>query len=482
MVKDYTIRIHRIFGRSYEYDPVISANKTIRAHICGTFIAIDSSGEVRYIRTPREIPGTQQGLSTKHGMISYERFAEPQKGRLRNKPIVSLAMSSDGAWLACGEQGQAPLLCLWNLSSQIEHPRFVLNVHRFGIKLLAFSSDSRYLASIGYMHDAGIHIWDLHDECRMVFTNRVNAKIHDLKWIGENKIITCGVRHVRIWQFLPRQADYLRTHNATQTSIGVLEGRNVILGPLVHAEFTSVCLDRHSNVYLTTPHEICVYSSADVGSLRQIYHTKSAINKVVIKDDALAMRRIDGTSDLLPLMSNGKKDFRMEDMCKSQNLNNNLNGKIESEYIHDFEAPSQQANSILECMTSGQNIIAFTRNCEAIYYDTAGRILKRGTSLGNHVTAVAAISTELLVIGTTSGQIFLFDPVLHVESYKHVAHSSEVLFIKHDRATNLIASCGKDRTIQLFCLQKTETIDKLELYQTLDEHTSNVTDILFLVI
>lgn len=484
MVKDCKPSVHRVLGRSYAYDPVHSNNKQFRAQICGSLIAVDSLEGLAYIQVPRDTTNSaQSSISGKHDVTSYDQFAEPQKGKSRSKPVVSLAISGDGTWLACGEQGQAPLLCLWSLPLCDREPRFIINVHRYGIKLLAFSPDNRYLASVGYMHDAGIHVWDLQDECRMIFTNRVNAKLHDMKWINNNKIITCGVRHVRLWQLSTAGADHYRSNNVQQASTGVLDGRNVILGPLVHSEFLSICIDRQNNVYLATSHEICVYTTAGIGSLTQICHSSTAIDKISVTDGTLVMRQVDRSSHLLQLVSQDDSDIPQGD--KKYELRETHTDPSQS---RAFESASSHAlphlqgvSSVLDCVISDENCVAFTSECEAVYFDKTGNQLRRSVSPRRPVTALAAISAELLVIGSFSGQVSLFDHVQNIECAAHLAHTSEVVCIKHDPATDLVATSGRDRTIQLFSLHRNVSELKLVLYQTLDEHTGNVNDVVFMV-
>ena len=70
-------------------------------------------------------------------------------------PVRSLALSSDGRWLAWGE-GQADI-CLWDLAAERVVVR--LSAHQGWVGALAFSPDGQTLASGS--GDSTVVLWDL---------------------------------------------------------------------------------------------------------------------------------------------------------------------------------------------------------------------------------------------------------------------------------------------------------------------------------
>jgi WD40 repeat protein len=82
----------------------------------------------------------------------------------RTKLVSSFAFSPDGKWLAVAEDpgrtenGSAALVTVWNTASGKE--RWVLQGHRKGVCSMAFTRDSRRLATGGQGKD-GVKLWDL---------------------------------------------------------------------------------------------------------------------------------------------------------------------------------------------------------------------------------------------------------------------------------------------------------------------------------
>ena len=71
--------------------------------------------------------------------------------RERIKAATCLSLSPDGKWLAVGETGYSPRVLVFSVSKDVpsDLPVAAMAEHTFGVCDVAFSPDSKYLASIG---------------------------------------------------------------------------------------------------------------------------------------------------------------------------------------------------------------------------------------------------------------------------------------------------------------------------------------------
>ena len=195
--------------------------------------------------------------------------------RDRVKAISAVSFSSNGKFLAVGETGYNPraMVFLTSDEDQSNRPLSVMTEHSFGVRAVAFSPDSRYLATLGELNDGFLFIWTFDQKSgavRLHSTNKCIAKVSSMAWCGSS-LITVGVRHVKVWRV--RVTDTVRNspnkpHRrrldgdafASQTP-QPLAGRNCLLGNLVDATFTCVTpISETEAVVCTEAGHVCIIS------------------------------------------------------------------------------------------------------------------------------------------------------------------------------------------------------------------------------
>lgn len=67
----------------------------------------------------------------------------------------------------------------------------MLTEHSFGVRSLAFSSDSQYLATLGDMNDGFLFVWAINlrtGAAKLHSTNKCTSFIRDMCWMGQTLI------------------------------------------------------------------------------------------------------------------------------------------------------------------------------------------------------------------------------------------------------------------------------------------------------
>ena len=186
-----------------------------------------------------------------------------------------MSLSRDGKFLAVGETGYAPRVLIFNLQdASSDIPLVSISEHTFGVKAVAWSPDSKYLASLGAANDGFLYIWRIDQRtgaARLFQQNRCTSFIKDMVWMG-NSLITLGVRHVKIWKVddgpstspsKSKMMDYAPSSPAMQRT---LAGRNILLGSLLDA-ILAVQLLMERNLSFAQKPAMCVLSTRMIGRL-----------------------------------------------------------------------------------------------------------------------------------------------------------------------------------------------------------------------
>jgi hypothetical protein len=174
-----------------------------------------------------------------------------------------------------------------DLSSTI--PLSIITEHSFGVRSLAFSPDSQFLASLGDMNDGFLFVWHINSKtgsARLHSTNKCTSSIHDMTWIGSSLITyvsrlilreytNCtnlctsrvGTRHVKVWRISDGSSSPSKSQRAivdnqgtpSNSSPRALVGRNCLLGSLADSIFTCVSpLSDQEAIVCTDRGSICL--------------------------------------------------------------------------------------------------------------------------------------------------------------------------------------------------------------------------------
>ncbi|KAJ5780156.1 hypothetical protein N7457_005316 [Penicillium paradoxum] len=191
--------------------------------------------------------------------------------RERIKAVTSVSISPNGRFLAVGETGYNPRVLIFSTAKDAlpDIPLSILNEHTFGVRGLAFSPDSQYLATLGNPNDGFLFIWTINlknGSAKLHSANKCTAFIKDMCWVGQS-LVTTGLRHVKVW----RLPTVVRPMSPTKTRLNVegaspspnpapkaLSGRNCLLGALGDNTFTCVSnISFHEAVIGTDSGAVC---------------------------------------------------------------------------------------------------------------------------------------------------------------------------------------------------------------------------------
>lgn len=121
-----------------------------------------------------------------------------------------------------------------------------ISEHSFGLQFVAYSPDSRLLATLGTINDGFLHIWLIDNQTglpTLLATNKCTNIVRHVCWMGR-ALICVGVRFIKIWR--PDERPVSPTSDGMSNVIGsgvahmTLAGKNVLLGALIETTFTAV--------------------------------------------------------------------------------------------------------------------------------------------------------------------------------------------------------------------------------------------------
>ncbi|KAK3056322.1 hypothetical protein LTR09_002829 [Extremus antarcticus] len=255
----------------------------------------------------------------------------------RVKAATSVALSPNGKWVAMGETGYKPRVLIFaNKGESSESPVSVLAEHTFGVHALAFSPDSKHLASLGTVNDGYIYVWAIDDRtgaASLHSSNKCTVLINRMIWVGQS-LLTVGLRFVKCWRPTedgapdrrePELANIAGTPRSKATDFGnsvlgsrhkVLLGKNSLLGDMIDANFVAVvAVSEDRAIVCADSGEICLLSDCHNSQ------TFTATAHAGFRITAAAV----GTSGCLSVAGPGAKtkDFKLEGLSSPSNVKAN---------------------------------------------------------------------------------------------------------------------------------------------------------------
>ncbi|KAL8672765.1 MAG: hypothetical protein Q9168_002791 [Polycauliona sp. 1 TL-2023] len=345
----------------------------------------------------------------------------------RPRTLTSVALSPSAKYLAVGEVGHHPRILVFSTapSASPDIPVACLTEHTFGVQAIAFSSDSRWLCSLGDLHDGGLFLWSMNQKTgalKLDSSNRCTTA-DTVAWMGTN-VITVGTRHVKVWRFeqpssptkCRRGLESVNDSSHASPVPKTLAGRNVLLGALKDAVFTcAVAIAEDAAVLCTHDGAVCLLDDAN---------RSQRLCQVTKKEYSIACVTLDPSSRVVWL---GGKGAEPEPLPLTS--------------IFAARDPSLAAEKVKSPPLLGE--------CKE--------------REGLNICAICYTDDKLVTINTSREDVKLRDGSLlaldgHVEQairgHDGEIHDLTVHVLDGDQS--LAASSGRDRTIQIFRVSKAD--------------------------
>lgn len=257
----------------------------------------------------------------------------------RIKAATSVALSPNGKWLAIGETGYRPRILIFRIGDDVsEMPAASVAEHSFGVHALAFSLDSRCLASLGTVNDGFLHIWNVDDRTgatTLYASNKCTSTINCMEWLGRS-IVTVGLRFIKIWRpdednmaaevrnsepnggvVTPRLKADPRPSEFTNSILTprhkVLAGKNSLLGDMLENFVCLLPIDDSKAVICAESGEVCLLDDSERTQTLTCSHTT---------DFRISAARLDNRGQLHIAGTLGEaKIMSLDDLYRSQSPN-----------------------------------------------------------------------------------------------------------------------------------------------------------------
>ncbi|KAK4162203.1 WD40-repeat-containing domain protein [Cladorrhinum sp. PSN259] len=452
--------------------------------------------------------------------------------RERIKAATCLALSRDGRYLAVGETGYAPRVLIFNLqepSSDI--PLVAISEHTFGVKAVAWSPDTKFLASLGAANDGFVFLWKIDPRtgaAKLFQQNRCTSHVKGMVWMGSN-LITLGVRHVKVWRVeepsmsSPAKPKFLGDTSAAAASQAQkpLQGRNILLGSLLDATFCcALAIGDDKAIICSETGSVCLLDDTNKQTkLVKVLDLGFNVTCISMRNDNVYIGgKDDGDFALVSLESilSGNPDPTIRSSHTSDGfvamgfLADNL-VTIDTKQSIDVWSPdfmpetAVDENRHIPIPGAGDPIVGIQRlsplnqhgaafftwcgSGKIIIWDMEGVVksvfhipieqisMNNDPDQPNQVVVVRATTDgNLFVAGDKLGVLRIVDASSRVCLLETKAHSSDCqdITVHEGKTRTLVASCGRDRTVQLF--QRTSA-GIFEHFQTL-EFTAKVVKVL----
>lgn len=427
--------------------------------------------------------------------------------RERIKAATCLALSKDGRFLAVGETGYAPRVLIYSLEDcSSDTPLVSISEHTYGVKAVAWSPDSKFLASLGSSNDGFLYVWKIDPKtgaAKLFQQNRCTTYIKGMIWVGSN-LVTLGVRHVKVWRIDEAQAispvkqKFIGDSNSTAQQQKALPGRNVLLGTMIEATFScAAVIDDTKAIVCSETGDVCLLD--DVGKQMKLIHvlesgfvtTCVGIRNGVIyiggksgnlatvdldtflKTSPTCLRTATDTSTSAGVLALGFLEGKMITVDSNRSIDiwneDHYEGgsKVKSTSIPipgHGEAVSG-VGGLSPSNVTGAQFYTWSPLGDVILWSTDGTIISsfqvpldeagfedETESVNQMSTIRATMDGKFFIAGDKLGfvKVVDFSTKECVSSMKAHASDCQFITIHEDKTKLLFASCGRDRTAQLF--------------------------------
>jgi len=118
--------------------------------------------------------------------------------------VSCLALSKSGRFLASGQityMGFTADIIVWDMETRTMVHR--MSLHKVKVQSLAFSSDDKYLASLGGQDDNSVVIWDVETGAAVCGSPTANEHVLCVKFFNNTntKLVTGGNNNLNVWDF-----------------------------------------------------------------------------------------------------------------------------------------------------------------------------------------------------------------------------------------------------------------------------------------
>lgn len=472
--------------------------------------------------------------------------AQTWTARERIKTVTCVAISETGRWFAVGESGYSPRVILYAAAEDVatDIPVSIVSEHAIGVKSVAFSPDSKYLATLGNLNDGFLYIWSINQrtgQLSLVAANKCTTNICAMTWCGQS-LLTVGTRHVKIWTVaetskLTPKRSRLRASVGETRSPGpaTLQGRNALLGSLVDCTFTSVvAIDHKTAIIAADTGHLCMFEPEGPTELRVLKGFDFGISSVAWQPTRCKLI-LGGRQGLLyedyqeliaafhaaqASVSSGyetmRKRLRSSAIRMSLGLLNgdhigisavgclsqhtialDTDGNLQMESAAEessrpdiaFASHNDLIQGVQRLPTKSEigTFYTWSRRGELKFWDMNGNMLcNRQIELDQadldedsnpNELRVARLhsKTKQYLLGDRLGLLKLADLATASTIWTGRAHGAEVTDIALHEGNALVATCSRDRIVQIF----EYSVAGLELSQTMDDHIGAVNHLLF---
>jgi WD40 repeat protein len=444
--------------------------------------------------------------------------------RERIKTATCVALSPEGRFLAVGETGYAPRVLIFSLEDQSsDRPLVCISEHTIGVNAVAWSPDSRFLASLGAATDGFLYLWRIDPwtgVAKLFQQNRCTSFVRGMIWMGPN-LVTLGVRHVKVWRANdPQSASPVKITRSTGEPSSPLEpskslpGRNVLLGDLLEATFScAAALDEARAIICSETGDLCLLDDTEKQMvLTKVLEIGFVTTCVAIRGHLIYVGSKNGNSAALnteKFMASDpdcieyatdqagvgyvafgflKNSLVTVDMKHSVGIGSiPFKSGIDQQAIARAQLPGPGSAILgLEVLSQpnifGASFFTWSGSGDCVLWDMDGQVKTRCRMYveeahiesecdpSNLLTAVKSTHRgSYFITGDKLGMVRVAD--MSKPEYPRVAnfkaHSSNCQFINvyEDDSNFFFASCGRDRTVQLY--QRT-TVGEFVHFQTID--------------